>query len=100
TSMVVGIRVESENIQSGFVKHCNSSYFTMVAKGEDGKSVVVPGLVLEKEIDVRRFIKSIKRIELKKSHQEEYRRLDALAATSLEQLENYNVELNLPEEYE
>ena len=32
SSMVVGIRVESENIQSGNKKHCNSSYFTMVAK--------------------------------------------------------------------
>ena len=32
TSMVVGVRVESENIQTGITKHCNSSYFTMVAK--------------------------------------------------------------------
>ena len=35
TSMVVGVRVEAENIQTGEQKHCNSSYFTMVAKGED-----------------------------------------------------------------
>lgn len=96
TSMVVGIRVESENIQSGFVKHCNSSYFTMVAKGEDGESVAVPGLILENEMDVKRFHKSIKRIALKKSHQEEYRQLDALAPDSLEQLRKYNVQLNLP----
>ena len=34
SSMVVGIRVEAENIQTGKVKHCNSSYFTMVAKNE------------------------------------------------------------------
>ena len=26
TSMVVGVRVESENIQTGEVKHCNSSF--------------------------------------------------------------------------
>ena len=32
TSMVVGVRVESENITTGKKKHCNSSYFTMVAK--------------------------------------------------------------------
>lgn len=31
SSMVVGIRIESENIQTGENKHCNSSYFTMVA---------------------------------------------------------------------
>ena len=38
TSMVVGLHVESENIRSGEKKHCNSSYFTMVAKDEDGFS--------------------------------------------------------------
>ena len=32
--MVVGLRVESENIRTGEKKHCNSSYFTMVAKDE------------------------------------------------------------------
>ena len=32
TSMVVGIRVESEHIQTGKTKHCNSSYFTMKSR--------------------------------------------------------------------
>jgi acyl-CoA hydrolase len=32
--MVIGIRVEAENIQTGTIKHCNSSYFTMVAKDD------------------------------------------------------------------
>jgi acyl-CoA hydrolase len=31
SSMIIGIRVESENIQTGAIKHCNS-YFTMVSK--------------------------------------------------------------------
>ena len=47
TSMVVGLRVESENFRVGTVKHCNSSYFTMVAKGDDGKTTPVPGLILK-----------------------------------------------------
>ena len=47
SSMVVGIRVESENIQTGKKKHCNSSYFTMVAVDEAGKTVSVPGLELK-----------------------------------------------------
>ena len=47
TSMVVGLRVESENVHTGIIKHCNSSYFTMVAKDEDGKSVPVPGLIFK-----------------------------------------------------
>ncbi|GAA4239013.1 acyl-CoA thioesterase [Postechiella marina] len=63
TSMVIGLRIESENIQTGEVKHCNSSYFTMVAKGEDGKNVPVPGLILDTEQSVRRFARSIKRQE-------------------------------------
>ncbi|MGB5821500.1 MAG: acyl-CoA thioesterase [Saonia sp.] len=61
TSMVVGVRVESENITTGKKKHCNSSYFTMVAQNKAGKSVAVPGLVLEDKNGVRRFTRSIKR---------------------------------------
>ena len=59
TSMVVGLRVEAEHIQTGKKKHCNSSYFTMVAKDEHGKSIAVPGLILDSETSVRRFVKSI-----------------------------------------
>jgi uncharacterized protein (TIGR00369 family) len=61
TSMVVGLRVESENIKTGEIKHCNSSYFTMVAKDDAGKSVPVPGLILDSEEDIRRFVRSITR---------------------------------------
>src|SRR3954467_1382812 len=38
SSMVIGIRVDSENILTRQTKHCNSSFFTMVAKGKDGKN--------------------------------------------------------------
>lgn len=58
TSMVVGVRVESENITSGKRKHCNSSYFTMVAKGDDGKNVPIPGLIVTDNQGVRRFTRS------------------------------------------
>lgn len=63
TSMVIGLRVESQNIQTGEIKHSNSSYFTMIAKDKQGKSVPVPGLVLDTEESVRRFVRSIKRQE-------------------------------------
>jgi len=63
TSMVVGLRVEAENIQTGHVKHCNSSYFTMVAKDEEGQNVKVPGLILDNKDSIRRFARSIKRQE-------------------------------------
>lgn len=69
SSMVVGIRVVSENIQTGIKKHCNSSYFTMVAKSGDGQSAVrVPGLLLTSATDVRRFIEAIKRKEQKQTN--------------------------------
>ena len=61
TSMVVGLHVESENIRTGETKHCNSSYFTMVAKDESGKSVPVPGIILTNKNEVRRFARSITR---------------------------------------
>ena len=38
----------------------------MVAKGEDGKTRKVPGLILETRDDVRRYLESVKRIKLKK----------------------------------
>ena len=61
TSMVVGVRVEAENIQTGKIKHCNSSYFTMVAKDKEGKNTPIPGLILDSEESIRRFARSLKR---------------------------------------
>lgn len=65
SSMVVGIRVESENVKINTVKHTNTSYFTMVAKDDRHQSMQVPGLVLETEEEIRRFMEAIKRKELK-----------------------------------
>jgi len=63
TSMVVGVRVESENIQSGVKKHCNSSYFTMVARDKEGNGASVPGLILKNKEELRRFTRSLVRKE-------------------------------------
>lgn len=64
TSMTVGIQVVSENIQTGIKKHCNSSYFVMVAKQEDGTNAQVPKLKLKTLEDVRRFLRSKYRLEV------------------------------------
>ena len=72
TSMVVGIRVMSENIRTGQQKHTNTSYFTMVAKDDAGKPVEVPPLLLENQEDVRRFLESLKRRELKNVYKDEF----------------------------
>ena len=59
TSMIVGIRVESQNVRKGTIKHTNSSYFTMVAKGDDDKPALVPELILENNEDIKRFIEAM-----------------------------------------
>lgn len=56
SSMVIGIRVEAEDIRTGAVKHCTSAYFTMVAKDGAGHGITVPGLVLHTAEEVRRFL--------------------------------------------
>jgi|SRR5690606_30258264 len=71
TSVVVGIRVEAENVKSGEIKHTNTSYVTMVAKGEDDKPTKVPGLILENEVDVRRFLQAMARKELRQKNRKE-----------------------------
>ncbi|MBE7685219.1 hotdog fold thioesterase [Tenacibaculum piscium] len=95
TSMVVGIRVEAENIRTGKKKHCNSSYFTMVAKDKDGKSVQVPGLIVNDDIEIRRFLKAIKRIEMKNKRQEEFDSEDFVHHNYIKYLEKYNVKIEL-----
>ena len=65
SSLVVGMRVESQNIKTGLIKHTNSSFFTMVAKGEDNKPTQVPALILENDEDVKRFIESMRMKEIK-----------------------------------
>lgn len=71
TSLVVGIRVAAENISTGEIKHTNTSYFTMVAKDENGGNAEVPGLQLETRDDIRRFLEAIKRKELKQLYRHE-----------------------------
>jgi uncharacterized protein (TIGR00369 family) len=66
SSMIIGIRVEAENIQTGVVKHCNSSYFTMVSKDENGNNAPVPGLIMTNLKEVGRFQSCVKQIAMKK----------------------------------
>jgi uncharacterized protein (TIGR00369 family) len=71
TSLVVGIRVESQNVKTGIIKHTNSSFFTMVAKGDDNKPTQVPKLILENEEDVKRFIEAMRVRAIKEKIREE-----------------------------
>jgi len=71
TSLVVGIRVESQNVKTGKVTHTNSSFFTMVAKGDDDKPAVVPVLILESKEDVKRFIEAMGMKEIRNTVREQ-----------------------------
>jgi acyl-CoA hydrolase len=70
SSLIVGIKVVAENIKTASVKHTNTSYFTMVAKDENGKLTSVPPLILESDDDIRRFLEALKRKEIKNSYKE------------------------------
>jgi uncharacterized protein (TIGR00369 family) len=65
TSLIVGIRVESQDVKTGTVKHTNSCYFTMVAKDDDNNPTEVPALVLQNKEDVKRFIEAMRMREIK-----------------------------------
>ncbi|UNY97670.1 acyl-CoA thioesterase [Zhouia spongiae] len=95
TSIIIGIRVEAENIRTGKVKHCNSSYFTMVAKGEHEKNIKVPGLILQSENELRRFFKSIKRIELRRERKDYSDHVKYNAKDMLPDLDRYNVKIDI-----
>ncbi|MGB5436975.1 MAG: acyl-CoA thioesterase [Maribacter sp.] len=95
TSMVVGVRVESENITTGEKKHCNSSYFTMVAKDENGKNVSVPGLIIEDHQGIRRFSRSIRRKEQARKRGSKFKASKFKVEDYLEQLKDENIKIEL-----
>ena len=72
SSLIVGIRVISENFKTKTIKHTNSSYFTFVAITDEGKPDSVPGLYLENENDIRRFALGKLRKKLKKQDSQEF----------------------------
>lgn len=75
TSLVVGIRVISENVKTNQVKHTNTCYFTMVAKNEHDETVKVPGLILENAEQLRRFIEAKNRKNIRINYTRELQQL-------------------------
>ncbi len=93
TSMVIGVRVESENIQTGEKKHCNSSYFTMVAKDENGHNISVPGLKLNNKDSIRRFARSIERQKESKQRTNRFKSSEFNLEEYLDLFKNQNAKL-------
>ncbi|MCL6294435.1 acyl-CoA thioesterase [Jejuia spongiicola] len=99
TSMVIGVRVESENIQTGEKKHCNSSYFTMVAKDENGNNVPVPGIILNSKESIRRFSRSITRQEHAKNRSNDFNSSEFQIKDYLHLIENKNAKIEFDENH-
>lgn len=95
SSMVIGLRVEAEKVQTSQVAHCNSSYFTMVAKNELGHKATVPGLILSNEDQVRRFARSMAQQAERKARSKAFQSGHFKLKDHLSLLENENVKLDL-----
>lgn len=74
TSMQVGLVVTAEDPQvPGTARQTNHSFFTMVAKGEDGRPVPVPRLVCETRKDRLAHCEAEMRRELRGKYEAEVR---------------------------
>jgi uncharacterized protein (TIGR00369 family) len=93
TSMVIGVRVESQNIKTGEVKHCNSSYFTMVAKDHENNNVPVPGIILNTPESVRRFVRSIHRQSQSRERYQNFKDENFKVEDHLEELARHNAKV-------
>lgn len=67
TSMEIGIRVTTEDLLAGTVRHTNSSYFTMVAMDADRRPVAVPPWSPRDDGEQRRYDAAVKRRELRRN---------------------------------
>jgi uncharacterized protein (TIGR00369 family) len=95
SSMIIGIRVDAENIQTGIKKHCNSSYFTMVAKSKTHKNVKVPGLILANDKEIRRFVRGVTRHRMISNYKKEFDKIDFSSKEWLQQLRDYRVRVEV-----
>lgn len=89
SSMVVGIRVDAQNIQTGQIKHCNSSFFTMIAKDNLGHTVKVPRLLLHTAEEVMRYLRAAQRIQLRKQHNVSAQPFDGDIAAAVRHIEQH-----------
>lgn len=95
SSMIVGIRVDAENITTGEVRHCNSSYFTMVARGENGETVKVPGLLLKNKTEICRFLNGAKSIAQRRERGRASCDVDIINDGYKKDLKDYRVKVEL-----
>jgi acyl-CoA hydrolase len=88
SSLEVGVKVFSEDLQSKQIRHTNSCYVIMVAMGEDGKRISAPPLELENEFEKKLYEAALMRRELR---EEAVRRNKEIT----DGIPDYNSDLNL-----
>ncbi|MFH1652005.1 MAG: acyl-CoA thioesterase [Chloroflexota bacterium] len=74
SSMEVGVRVQTENLLTGEIRHTSSAYLTFVALGENGRPTPVPPLILETEDEKRRNRQALERRQRRLQEKESERK--------------------------
>jgi uncharacterized protein (TIGR00369 family) len=70
TSLEIGVRVESEEVETGTKTHTSSAYLVFVALDDEGKPRPVPPLIAETEEEQRRQREAKIRRETRIAHRE------------------------------
>ncbi len=73
TSMEIGIKVITENIQQKSVRHTNSCFFTMVAVDDNGRPVQVPELQPRTPDQIRRHCDAQERRKIRLELENRYK---------------------------
>ena len=66
SSMEIGVRIESENPQTGYTQHTASAYLTFVSLNENGKPKRITSIVPETKLEMRRYSEGKKRYLLRR----------------------------------
>lgn len=74
SSMIVGVKVTSENPFTGESRTTTKAYLTFVALDDIGRPVEVPGLEPQTDDEIRRYENAKKRVEMKKSVRDSLRK--------------------------
>jgi len=74
SSMIVGVKVTSENPYTGESRTTTKAYLTFVALDDLGRPVEVPPLQPETDDEVRRFENAKKRVQMKKDIRKTFQR--------------------------
>ncbi len=75
SSMEVGVKVFAEDLRTDTKRHTTSCYFTMVAMDENGKTVEVPRLQLDNEVEKRLYEAAQMRKQMRQDNLENIRAL-------------------------